>query len=114
MATHDQTWVKVNAPVDSGVAHVVSILSEFDGLQTLQSCQGDPGQRDGYVYFCCGSWQDSCRLVFDRIGPKLKQIAGDDAELTLEATGNDPMAKLSFRAEAADTVVSALKEALRR
>jgi hypothetical protein len=38
----------------------------------------------------------------------------DDVTLTVEATSADaPMAKLSFKAEATDIVVSALKEALR-
>jgi hypothetical protein len=114
MAAHQQTWVKVNAPVDTGVAELVSVLNTVDGLETLQSCQGDPGSRDGYVYFACGDWQKMCQLVFQKIGPTLKSKVDDDAVLTVEATSADfPMAKLSFKAEATDIVVSALKEALR-
>jgi hypothetical protein len=55
-----------------------------------------------------------CEFVFHIIGPKLKNRADEDVTLTVEATSADsPMAKLSFKAEAASVVVSALKEALR-
>jgi hypothetical protein len=111
---HEQVWIKVNVPVDSGVADLVSVLNSVDGLETLQSCQGDPGKKDGYVYFACGNWHRMCELVFRKIGPTLKSKLDEDAKLVVEATSTDsPMAKLSFKAEAADIVVSALKEALR-
>jgi hypothetical protein len=114
MSTHEQVWVKVNAPVDAGVAEVVAVLNTVAGLETLQSCQGDAGKRDGYVYFSCGDWQKMCQLVFQKIGPTLKNKVDEDAKLTVEATSADaPMAKLSFKAEATGIVVSALKEALR-
>jgi hypothetical protein len=114
MATHTQTWLKVNAPVDSGVAELVAVLNSVEGLETLQSCQGDIGERDGYVYFACGDWRRMCEFVFQTIGPKLKSHVEEDATLIVEATSaNFPVAKLSFKAEAADMVVSALKEALR-
>jgi hypothetical protein len=113
MATHVQTWVKVNAPVDAGVAELVSILNSVEGLETLQSCQGDAGGRDGYVYFACGDWRKMCEFVFQKIGPSLKDRADEDATLIVEATSaNSPMAKLSFKAEAIGTIVSALKEVL--
>jgi hypothetical protein len=114
MATHPQTWIKVNAPVDIGVAEIVSILNSVDGLETLQSCQGEPGDRDGYVYFSCGDWKKLSQLVFEQIGPSLKRNLDEEATLTVEATDTEePMAKLSFRAEASGMVVSALKEVLR-
>ena len=114
MAAHEQVWIKVNAPVDAGVAELVSILNSVDGLETLQSCQGDPGGRQGYVYFTRGDWQKMCQFVFQEIGPILKDKADEDATLIVEATSADaPMARLSFKAEATGIVVSALKEALR-
>ena len=114
MSTHEQVWVKVNAPVDAGIAEVVSVLNTVDGLETLQSCQGDVGGRPGYVYFACGDWSNICRFVFQRIGPVLKSKVEEDATLIVEATSADaPMAKLSFKAEVTGIVVSALKEALR-
>jgi hypothetical protein len=114
MATHPQTWIKVNASVDQGVAEIVSMLNTVDGLETLQSCQGEPGGSEGYVYFACGDWQNVSRFVFERIGPVLKERLDEDATLVVQATNaNEPMAKLSFRAEASGMVVSALKEVLR-
>ena len=113
MASHAQAWVKVNAPVDTGVVELVTVLNSIEGLETLQSCQGDAGGRDGYVYFACGDWHKMCEFVFHTIGPKLKSRADDDVTLTVEATSGElPIAKLSFKAEAASVVVSALKEAL--
>jgi len=114
MGGHEQVWVKVNAPVDAGVAEIVSVLNCVAGLETLQSCQGDAGKQDGYVYFSCGDWNRMCHFVFQEIGPTLKRKVDDDVTLIVEATSADaPMAKLSFKAEATDIVVSALKEALR-
>jgi hypothetical protein len=114
VASHEQVWLKVNAPVDAGVAEIVSVLNTVDGLETLQSCQGDPGERNGYVYFACGDWRKMCEFVFQKIGPTLKSKVDEDANLIVEATSADaPMAKLSFKAEATGIVVSALKEALR-
>ncbi len=114
MAAHLQTWIKVNAPVDEGVADIVATLNTVDGLETLQSCQGDPTEKDGYVYFACGDWKRLSEFVFERIGPPLKSRLDEDATLILEATNADcPMAKLSFRAEAAGMVASTLKEVLR-
>jgi hypothetical protein len=113
MATHIQTWVKVNAPVDAGVAELVSVLNSVDGLETLQSCQGDIGGPDGYVYFACGNWNKMCEFVFQKIGPALKSRLDEDVVLIVEATSADlPMAKLSFKAEAISVMVSALKEVL--
>jgi hypothetical protein len=113
MAAHPQVWVKVNAPVDAGVAEIVSMLNSVEGLETLQSCQGDPGEREGYVYFGMGDWKTASEFAFERVGPTLKRIADDDAKLTVEATTAEaPIVKLSFRAEATGMVVSALKEVL--
>jgi len=113
MATHEQVWVKVNAPVDADVAELVSVLNSVNGLETLQSCQGDAGGRNGYVYFACGDWRRMCEFVFQTLGPTLKRRVDEDATLIVEATSaNAPMAKLSFKAEATGMVVSALKEVL--
>lgn len=113
MAAHPQVWVKVNAPVDAGVADIVQVLNTVEGLETLQSCQGEPGQSDGYVYFACGDWKRISQFVFEQVGPGLKQKLDEDARLTVEATHADfPLAKLTFRAEATGMVASALKDAL--
>jgi hypothetical protein len=109
MATHAQTWVKVNAPVDSGIAELISVLNSRHGLETLQSCQGGSGQH-GYVYFSFGEWQKLCRFVFDEMAPHLHKHLGEDVKLEIMAAESSPIAKLSFSAEATSFVTSALKE----
>jgi hypothetical protein len=114
MATHEQTWVKVNAPVDVGVAQIVSALNSVEQIETLQSCQGERNGPWGYVYFSFGDWNTLCRLVFEKLAPRIREALADDATMEIQATTADrPMAKLSFRAEAAEAVASTLKEVLR-
>jgi len=109
MATHTQTWVKVNAPIDERIAELVSVLNQVEGLETLQSCQGDSGERQGYVYFSLDGWQNLCRFVFEDIAPRVKDYLGEDVKLEIVA-GARPMARMSFSAEAVPIVTSALKE----
>ena len=62
--THKTEWVKVNVPVDSGVKGIVSALSDFIQLETVESCEGHNG--DGsWVCFRYGSyWENSwCELA---------------------------------------------------
>ena len=68
MAEHPQRWIKVNAPIDEGVADIVETLNRVEGLETLQSCQGYPGEQDGYVYFSFGNWKDYAVLYSERLG----------------------------------------------
>lgn len=110
MTMHTQTWVKVNAQVDSALAEIVRILNMVDGLETLQSCQGESGRQDAYIYFSLGRWENLCRFVFDEVAPRLREHLGEDVKLEIIAAETSPIAKLSFRAEAVPLVASALKE----
>ena len=114
MAKHLQKWIKVNAAVDLGIAEIVSLLSCVEQLETLQSCEGDPAGKEAYVYFCCGDWSRICARIFEKIGPALKgQVEDEDARLTVEVgSSEEPIAKLSFRAEVTGAITSALKKAL--
>lgn len=115
MASHEQVWVKVNTQVDTGLAEIIESMNRVDGLQTLQSCQGDKGHSPAYIYFSFGDWQQLCGFVFGRLAPQLRQRLGDEARITVEAIGdNDPIGKLSFSAEAISHVASALKEVGKR
>ena len=96
---HKQTWVKVNAPVDEGIAEIVSILSEVEGLETTDSCQGSPLRdyldRDvlGYVFFYFGDWQTISEFAFGTIAPALEGI--DGASITVEIfCGSNPRGRL--------------------
>ena len=113
MAAHSQTWIKVNAPVDIGVAEIVSVLNSVEGLETLQSCQGELGERWGYVYFSIGDWRELCQFVFEKLAPRIREILEDDVTIDVQATTADrPLAKLGFRTEAAGSLASTLKEVL--
>lgn len=110
MSAHTQTWVKVNTEVDAGLVEAIAALNRVNGLQTLQSCQGDPGERQGYIYFSFGEWQTLCRFVFDDVAPHFKDLLGEDVRLEIIAADGRPFAKMSFSAEAIPQVTSALKE----
>jgi hypothetical protein len=102
---HRQVWTKVNAPVDEGVAELVSVLNQVDRLFTLDSCQGHNGW--GYIYFRYGNWRELGHFVFGKMAPGLRKIE----EITLEVqsvNGNEPMARLGFRTETISRIVSAL------
>lgn len=110
MPMHSQTWIKVNAPVDAAIAEIVSLLNAVDGLETLQSCQGEPGRNQAYIYFSLGEWQTLCGFVFSSIAPRLREYLGEDVKLEIIAAEDRPIAKMSFSAEAVPQVTSALKE----
>jgi hypothetical protein len=106
---HPQTWVRVNVSIDEKIAEMVSLLNRIEGLETLQSCEGDPGERHGYIYFSMGGWQNLCRFVFETVAPHLTPYLGEDVNLEIIAADR-PLAKMSFSAEAIPLVTSALKE----
>lgn len=112
MAAHEQTWVKVNAQVDRGIAHLVSLLNAIPGVQTLQSCEGFDDS-PAYVYFWYKDWESTCALVFGTLLPCLES-AGCSPTVSVEVfNGSMPTAKLSLNAEALGKATSALKAMLR-
>lgn len=109
MAAHDQVWVKVNAQVDSGMAEIVSLLNEIEGLQTIESCQGQ-GDRLAFVYFYYGDWDKICGLVFGELAPELCRQVDETVSLAVEVfNGSFPLGKLKFSSEATGKVASVLK-----
>ena len=76
MSGHEETFVKVNARVDSGIAPLIAALNEFPGLCTVDSCEGGAWVRfrfgtalDESAAFLC--WL-SCKLVGEQA-----HISGD-------------------------------------
>ena len=118
MSPHTQIWAKVNAPVDAGVSRIVSALSEFSRLETVESCEGDR-ERGPWVCFRYGAywenpWRDLAEFVLGYMAPRLSQIVGDDANVRIQATpGGQIFGELSIRPEAASNVEAALRELLR-
>ena len=107
--SHEEVWVKVNASVDRGIAPVVALLNEIDGLQTLDSCQGTPGEKPAHVYFHYGDWKCIGHFVFEVLAPKLALEASDIGTASVEVfNGSIPMGKLSFEPEATEVVASVL------
>lgn len=81
--------VKVNAPVDEGVAPLVSALSDVTGLVTLESCQGEPSKRDAFVIFRLGSWIECGEFLFGRLLPAMSPDLRAGVSLRLEAYDTD-------------------------
>ncbi len=103
---HKQVWVRVNAPVDSGVARIVELLNSIPKLQTVDSCQGIPGQKLAHVYFYYGDWKRISRFVFHKLRP-----IGKCASVEV-FNGSLPLGKLSFEMKATTKVASILQRAL--
>lgn len=108
---HAQTWVKVNATVDRGIAEVVSLLNALPAVRTVDSCQGEPGRSPAYVYFEAGDWRETGRVLFDEVWPYLREWS-DVVGVRLESFGDHAVAKLFCETEATPIVASALKALL--
>jgi hypothetical protein len=105
---HRQIWTKVNAPVDEGVAELVSLLNSFPNVQTVESCQGTD-KSAACVWFLCGkpadlqnfdknNWREIARFVCEVLGPSLVKEMGDGVDLTLRFREWGPvMGELSVR-----------------
>ena len=89
MPQHRQTWVKVNAPVDEGIAQIVEALSAFEGLETIESCQGKPGEGRAFVTFRLGDWQACGRFVFEDLMPKIPSSLRSHVSLSIRAYDSD-------------------------
>lgn len=84
---HRQTWIKVNAHVDVGVAPLVTALSAFPMLRTLESCQGTNGS--AWVTFVYGEdaeWKSLCDFVCAFLGPCLAKEFGDRVQTSVQVT----------------------------
>jgi hypothetical protein len=115
MSRHKQVFVKVNAEVDAGMATVVSTLNEVEGLQTVESCQGETGGKFAYVYFWFGDWASLSKFLFREVEPTLSDSLGADYRVSVEVfSGSRPTGKIEFSAEATGTVASALKQVVKR
>ena len=109
MTTHQQTWVKVNAPVDYGIAPLVAALSKFDGLETIESCQGEIGKARAFVLFRYGGWERCGAFLFEQLLPALPSYLRADTRLSLEALGTDnAIADMRIRPEAIEAVAQSV------
>jgi len=111
-AQHKQTWAQVNVPVDEGVSGLVTALSKFPRLQTIESCQGD---NDPWVCFRYGNywehpWRELADFVFGYLGPQLVHELGDRVNLVVRLTEHgDVQAELWIRPGALERTIATLK-----
>ena len=116
-ARHKQVWVKVNAPVDDGVAALVEALSAFPQLRTRESCESLDGNGTAWVWFTYGEdgpedWRPLAEFVLGYLAPGLMQALGDRVNIGIDATDFN-IAKLSVRPGAMPRTLKTLKK-LRR
>jgi hypothetical protein len=118
MASHSQTWVKVNVPVDRGIQGLVTALSLFPSLETVESCEGN-GNDGAWVCFRYGAywehpWRDLADFVLGYLAPRLTEMVGDNANLRIQTkpSGN-VFGELSIRREAIPNVEMALRQLVR-
>ena len=107
---HKQVRVKINARVDAGIAPLVSALSAFPWIETVDSCEGQAGDADwpAHVFFSCGDWQRAAVFVHAQLAPALARL-GISEDVRLYARGcGDPLVEARFPAEATPEVTSAV------
>jgi hypothetical protein len=91
---HRPVNIKVNAPVDEGIAPLVLALNSIEGVMTIDSCQGYDGK--AYVYFVVRGSSEDIALFAHRLAQALH------VELTerwfwclvLEWASDQPMMKI--------------------
>jgi len=113
MATHEQVFVKVNAPVDRGVAVLITALSAFPKLRTFESCEN----LNGWAWACFSYgefWDQPCRelapFVLEFLGPRLACEFGDHVRLSLVSDGGIVRAEMAVEPDAISAVASFLEQ----
>ena len=89
MTQHREVPVKVNAWVDEGIADLVSALCQIEGLITLESCQGDPGESNAFVIFRYGDWRQCAEFLFGDLLPAMSPDVRAAVSLRLQAYDTD-------------------------
>ncbi len=79
--------MKVKAQVDEGIAPLVLALSEFEGVRTYESCQGE--RELAWVQFVCGSWRATAQFVKRDLLPVLDAQDGLGAWANVTVYGRD-------------------------
>jgi len=112
---HPQTWVKVNAPVDIGIAPLVALLSQIEGLETLESCQDQVGTSWAFVLFRYGAWQQCGEFLFNQIQPTIPPALCADVSLSVESLGqHETRAHIGLRPNAVPQLVESIRPLVER
>jgi hypothetical protein len=98
MKKHSTINVKVNAPVDKNIAPLVMALNRFDGLLTLDSCEGGKG-KPAYVYFKYGATPKDltvfCYILAEKLSERIKGVNGYSLRVEWDYDFSNNMAVLS-------------------
>lgn len=113
---HQQRYIQVNAPVDKGIASLVAALSQFQKLQTIESCQGDDSHIAAWICFQFGHywlhpWKDLAEFVLGYFGPGLASKIGNMASVDIHIRSNgEPQGEIRVRPGAIDLTTKAVRE----
>jgi len=113
MKHHRQLWVKVNVLVDRSIKDLITALSLFPKLQTIESCQGN-NNNSAWVSFYYGkngqySWKELANFIFKYFGPRLAKEVGDRVDLHIRVSENGQIfGELFVRKKALPVVTKAI------
>lgn len=119
MTGHKQVWVKVNAPVDVDVKDLVTGLNAFPMLETVESCQGAPGEA-AWICFRYGAywnhpWRELAEFVLGYLAPGLASLVADDVNVRIQVTASGLIfGELSVRPGAKSRVSRAVRTLAKR
>jgi hypothetical protein len=96
MTRHREIPVQVTAWVDEGVADLVTALNAVPGVETLDSCQEDPGHGLASVMFCT---HDDARLyeTVSALALAIGEVPHDHVSLSLSWGSDDAPAIADLR-----------------
>lgn len=100
--SHTQVPVKITAFVDKGIASIVQILNEIDGISTFSSCEGEKGKEYAHVYFDLGQYSPTDWIKLAKLASIFANILSlnniYDANVRLEWTGDkdNPFVAIEF------------------
>jgi len=110
--SHIEIPVKVNAWIDKDIAPLVLALNRFDGVITVDSCQGKNGH--GYVYFTHHGNPEDLASFIQRLSASIgKKIpSGGDFSFRLEwlAGSERPMAQLVVKGSLVEPLANTITE----
>lgn len=110
---HQQTFVKVNARCDKGIAPLVIALNELYGVETLDSCQDD-GLWGATVFFTFGDTWSTLATLLQELSDQLANLWPLSCEYSMRlewlGSNNRPRAQISLPPQHIETLAAAIKE----
>lgn len=111
--SHEQSYTKVNAPVDALIVDLVNALCLFPELETIESCQGPLGGV-AWINFYYGKhwehpWNDLATFILGYFGPGIAREVGDRADVAIRVAENQNIyGELTVRRDAIQIVTRAI------